>query len=214
MLAVFILKVPELGTASIGESLEWLFYVTLPNFCFSKALQDLSLNHQLSKICSELDEYVDRTEFCEQIGGKDRTNPCCPGELSNVIYLSSCKWAILRLFVVCTAYIYVKLDTSFFSRYFNRTMILILLSLSLLPPLPMSLPSSSPPAIMQMMMVYRFVGITTSVPALQLLTVVRSCHAHSPPFFRPRLPCSYLAKSRPQPCWLLICDVISVILTC
>jgi len=31
------------------------------------------------------------------------------------------------------------------------------------------------------------------------LAVFRSCHAHSPPPFRPRLPCSYLAKSRSQP---------------
>ena len=30
-------------------------------------------------------------------------------------------------------------------------------------------------------------------------TVLRSCHAHCPAPFRPRLPCSYLAKSRPQP---------------
>jgi len=105
VLAVFILKVPELGTASIGESLEWLFYVTLPNFCFSIALQDLSLKHQLSEACNKLDEYGNLTEFCELIGSNDQTNPCCPGELPNVIYLSSCKWAIcdFSLFVVCTA---------------------------------------------------------------------------------------------------------------
>jgi len=80
VLVVFILKIPELGTVSIGEALEWLFYVTLPNFCFSKALQDLSVKHQISKVCSELDEYVDRTEFCELIGRNDQSNPCCPGK--------------------------------------------------------------------------------------------------------------------------------------
>jgi len=90
VLAVFILKIPELGTVSIGEALEWLFYVTLPNFCFSIALQDLSVKHQVSKVCSELDEYVDRTMFCELIGRNNQTNPCCPGE-PNVIYLSYCK---------------------------------------------------------------------------------------------------------------------------
>jgi len=46
------------------------------------------------------------------------------------------------------------------------------------------------------------------------LCSISSCHAHSSPLFRPRLPCSYLAKSRPQPCWLPTCDVIFVILTC
>ena len=34
---------------------------------------------------------------------------------------------------------------------------------------------------------------------LTLLTLIRSCHAHFPPPFRPRLACSYLAKSQPQP---------------
>ena len=33
----------------------------------------------------------------------------------------------------------------------------------------------------------------------QKLNKFRSCHAHSPPLFRPRLSCSLLAKSRPQP---------------
>ena len=32
-----------------------------------------------------------------------------------------------------------------------------------------------------------------------LLAKFRRCHAHSPPPFRPWLPCCYLAKSRPQP---------------
>ena len=33
----------------------------------------------------------------------------------------------------------------------------------------------------------------------RLPSTVRSCHAHSLPPFRPRLPCSHVAKSRPQP---------------
>jgi len=34
---------------------------------------------------------------------------------------------------------------------------------------------------------------------LLLIILVRSCHTHSPPPFKPQLPCSYLAKSWPQP---------------
>ena len=40
------------------------------------------------------------------------------------------------------------------------------------------------------------------------LKIFRNSHAHSPPPFRPRLPCSYLAKSRPEPCWLPTGDVM------
>jgi len=54
VLAVLILKFPELGTESIGDALEWVFYVTLPNFCFSKALQDLYDNHLKRKLQSSL----------------------------------------------------------------------------------------------------------------------------------------------------------------
>ena len=36
------------------------------------------------------------------------------------------------------------------------------------------------------------------------LAEIRNCHAHCPAPFRPRLPCSYLAKSRPQRCCLYL----------
>ena len=37
-LAVIILQFPGLGTASVGASLKWLFYVLIPHFCFGHGL--------------------------------------------------------------------------------------------------------------------------------------------------------------------------------
>jgi len=86
-LAILILKIPGLGTEDVGKALEWLFYVVFPNFCFSKALQDLNIKHQYASICSQIDEHVNRTTFCQMISNNNQTNPCCPGKYPNVIYL-------------------------------------------------------------------------------------------------------------------------------
>jgi len=81
MLIIMILRLPELGTEQVGDVLEWVFYVVLPNFCFSKALQDLHTKYTYSSACSEIDELVDRTTFCALMRTGNMTNPCCPGEL-------------------------------------------------------------------------------------------------------------------------------------
>jgi len=81
VLAVFILKIPALGTEKVGEALDWLFYVVLPNYCFSKALQDLNIKYQFTNICNKIDEQVDREMFCVGLRLMNMTNPCCPGEL-------------------------------------------------------------------------------------------------------------------------------------
>ena len=87
VLAIFVLKLPSFGTESIGDALEWVFYFTLPNFCFSKALQDLFSKHQYASICSQIDELFGLTTFCEQMRMINHTNPCCPGGLQDVISL-------------------------------------------------------------------------------------------------------------------------------
>jgi len=87
VLLVFILKLPVLGTESIGTTLEWVFYVTLPNFCFGKALQDLFIKHQFASICSQIDEYVDRVTFCKMVRQQNETNHCCSGELLVSLWL-------------------------------------------------------------------------------------------------------------------------------
>ena len=96
MLAVMILKMPELGTMRVGESLEWLFYFILPNFCFSAALQDLSYKHQMDEYCSrELIQLIqlikppDPITHCELVANKNETSLCCPGELVSCLCLPS-----------------------------------------------------------------------------------------------------------------------------
>ena len=88
-MAILILKIPGLGTEDVGNALEWVFYVIFPNFCFSKALQDLNIKHQFTSICSQIDEYVNQTTFCQMISNNNQTNPCCPGKYQNAfIHLS------------------------------------------------------------------------------------------------------------------------------
>ena len=78
MLAVFILKIPELGTVTIGEALEWLFLIVLPNFCFSLALQDLSFKHQLTESCDKLFER--QPDICREAETYRMTIACCPSK--------------------------------------------------------------------------------------------------------------------------------------
>ena len=85
VLAVFILTIPGLGTEDIGKTLEWVFYVTLPNFCFSKALQDLLNMHQFTAMCGHIGEGV-----CDHHRGSKETHPCCPGE-SHLLLVSAPK---------------------------------------------------------------------------------------------------------------------------
>ena len=84
---VMILQIPELGTKDVGDALEWVFYVALPNFCFSKALQDLLRKYSYLNVCSQIDEQVDRTTFCALMRSKNTTNFCCQGELQYAISL-------------------------------------------------------------------------------------------------------------------------------
>jgi len=89
VLVLAILKIPELGTVSVGESLEWPFYIILPNFCFIAALQDLSYKHQMDEICRQLDELIkplDLITYCKVLANTNPTNPCCPGELVSSLF--------------------------------------------------------------------------------------------------------------------------------
>ena len=84
---VFVLKYPGFGTHDIGNTLEWIFYATLPNFCFCKSLQDLVTMHTFTKMCGGIDEGV-----CEWIrrNRPNETNLCCPGE-SYLLLVSASK---------------------------------------------------------------------------------------------------------------------------
>jgi len=71
--AVTSLSFPEAGTEDIGEALEWLFYVLLPNFGLNQSLQNVMINHGNEESCSVLGE-----QECEVILESGRRNPCCP----------------------------------------------------------------------------------------------------------------------------------------
>ena len=45
IIIVFILKSPVIGGKNGGKNVEWLFYITLPNFCFINGLQELYNNY-------------------------------------------------------------------------------------------------------------------------------------------------------------------------
>jgi len=81
MIVIGILQLIQIGE-SVVEVFEYVFYIALPNFCFHKALQDLVLTHRFPTICSEIDENVNRTVFCELLRINNQTNPCCASELN------------------------------------------------------------------------------------------------------------------------------------
>jgi len=91
VVVVVVLSIPALGTEDIGEILEWVFYIALPNFCFSKALQDLVVKYQYSSICDKIDEQIGLTTFCNLMLRNNQTSSCCPGELQHVN-----SWSALR----------------------------------------------------------------------------------------------------------------------
>ena len=78
---IFILKMPQLGTMDIGNRLEWFFYTLLPNFCFTKALQDVFDNYQYAKVCEAIGEKSDRNLFCQMVEKQNKINFCCPSKL-------------------------------------------------------------------------------------------------------------------------------------
>ena len=50
-LAVFILfLINTKTTKDIAETLEWIFYVLFPNFCFSYGMQELYNNYQAKEV--------------------------------------------------------------------------------------------------------------------------------------------------------------------
>jgi len=78
--AVTSLSFPEAGTEDIGEALEWLFYVILPNFGLNQSLQNVMINHGNQETCVALG-----VRECEEILTSGRRNPCCPGN-TNILY--------------------------------------------------------------------------------------------------------------------------------
>lgn len=76
VLAVIILRIPNLNTGDIADALEWVFHIVLPNYNFGRALQNLYINSDNRRICDRPEVQV----FCEDLLGAfdtNITNPCC-----------------------------------------------------------------------------------------------------------------------------------------
>jgi ATP-binding cassette, subfamily A (ABC1), member 3 len=91
VLTVFILELPQLDVVQVGQALEWVFYILLPNFSFNKALQDMYSNYQYGSICRSIDNQLaarnsSRTVFCEAVRAQNQTVICCPSKL--IVYLT------------------------------------------------------------------------------------------------------------------------------
>ncbi len=88
MLTVFILKMPALDLVSVAQTLEWVFYILIPNFCLTQGIQDIYNNYQNKKICSA----YDFATICKVLANvRNGTNPCCPGQFLPMLQCYS--WA-------------------------------------------------------------------------------------------------------------------------
>ena len=70
------------STENIGQIFEWLFYIFLPNYCYSQSLQNVYINYETMKACDDVKnsfgQYFD--VYCALIGTVNQTNPCCRSE--------------------------------------------------------------------------------------------------------------------------------------
>jgi hypothetical protein len=87
VITVYILQLPALNIIEVGNAIEWAFFILLPNYCFNKALQDLYSNYQYGSACRTIDDFANRTVYCQVIAATNKTNPCCPStSLSDVFH--------------------------------------------------------------------------------------------------------------------------------
>lgn len=75
MVLVYICRMPGVQAVSAADALEWIFYVTLPNYCFSGGIQSLYENYMNFDLCDS-----DQMKLmCRSLVGTNITNLCCPG---------------------------------------------------------------------------------------------------------------------------------------
>ena len=75
MVIIYILKMPGVQAMKAAEILEWFFYATLPNYCFSGGIQTLYENFMNLDLCDTNDMKL----MCDALKGTEITNLCCPG---------------------------------------------------------------------------------------------------------------------------------------
>lgn len=99
VVAVFIMMVLNgLETQIIATAIEWLLYVTVPNYCLYAALTILPKKHEHASLCNEIYKYANQEVFCEQMSQNNQTHQCCPGKLQ----MSFCQiYTVLLIFSHC-----------------------------------------------------------------------------------------------------------------
>lgn len=76
MIVVYILKMPEIEVINVADILDWFFYVTLPNYCFSGGILSLFENQVNIDLCGMQEMKL----LCNSIRNTNNTNLCCEGK--------------------------------------------------------------------------------------------------------------------------------------
>ena len=86
VLVVGILWIDELDVTEVGDALDWLFLIFLPNYCFAVALGDLYINHETLRACTALTDSrlipTDLETVCRELweaSNNTVTTVCCKG---------------------------------------------------------------------------------------------------------------------------------------
>ena len=88
VLVVGILWIEELDVTEVGDALDWVFLIFLPNYCFAVALGDLYVNHETIRACNILIDnspLSDLNQVCDVLWETANvTTTCCKGERNAV----------------------------------------------------------------------------------------------------------------------------------
>ena len=77
LMAVFVLKIPDLGTADVSNVLDWIFAIIFPTYCLGSGIMDVYTNYGYTEACKATGyPYV-----CEI----NNASPCCSGKSLSLI---------------------------------------------------------------------------------------------------------------------------------
>ncbi len=81
MMLILILKIPQLGATEVGNALEWIFFIFLPNYCFGISLQNVYINYENKQSCKPVEAAYPMEIWCPvRFNRTGEGNPCCPRE--------------------------------------------------------------------------------------------------------------------------------------
>lgn len=80
LMAVFVLKIPDLNTADVANALDWVFSMIFPTYCMGSGIMNVYTNYGYTEGCKETGYPM----ICAN--PKLRDNPCCPGMVKIAIF--------------------------------------------------------------------------------------------------------------------------------